>query len=328
MERYALDLALPWSGLQEEDRRFRRILLANLIAFSLIGGITAQLSVPSMPGTTDQHLPPRIAYIIDAPANETPGASPPRAAADEPSAPAPPGRTTEPPSEAAEGTAPAAAAPQAPEPSPTAREMAASAGVLAFGDALRDLREAATPRVSPTATIQGPHRIEGNRASSERSVLMAGLSLGSGGIDDDVSGHGEVLGSTGLPGEKGLGGSGAGSRLSGSGSPVPGPARASKQRRIGRSQEEIQEILDRNKGRMYALYNRELRRNPALQGKVVVSITIAPSGTVTACTMVFSELDASSLEQKLIVLIKGINFGNKPQVPAVTTKVPIEFFRA
>ena len=95
---------------------------------------------------------------------------------------------------------------------------------------------------------------------------------------------------------------------------------------VVRSAEEIQEVLDRHKGAMYTLYNRELRNDPTLQGKLVMSITIAPAGTVSRCVILSSELGAVSLEQQLVALIKGIDFGNKPDVPAVTTKIPIEFF--
>jgi TonB family protein len=85
-------------------------------------------------------------------------------------------------------------------------------------------------------------------------------------------------------------------------------------------------MLDRNKGAMYTLYNRELRKDATLQGKVVMSITIASAGKVTRCVILSSELDSASLEQQLLALIKRIDFGNKPGVPAVTTKIPIEFF--
>ena len=95
---------------------------------------------------------------------------------------------------------------------------------------------------------------------------------------------------------------------------------------VVRSAEEIQEVLDRHKGAMYTLYNRELRNDATLQGKLVMSITIAPAGTVSHCVILSSELGAASLEQQLVALIKGIDFGNKPGVPSVTTKIPIEFF--
>ena len=61
------------------------------------------------------------------------------------------------------------------------------------------------------------------------------------------------------------------------------------------------------------------------EGELDLSITIAPAGNVTRCDILSSELDAVSLEQQLVALIKGIDFGNKPGVPVVTTKLPVEF---
>ena len=93
-----------------------------------------------------------------------------------------------------------------------------------------------------------------------------------------------------------------------------------------RSREQIQQQLDRNKGAMYSLYNRELSKNASLQGKLVMSITIAPAGNVTRCVILSSDLDSASLEQQLVTLISRMEFGNRPGVGAVTTRIPIEFF--
>jgi protein TonB len=337
------DLTLPWSGLQDEDRRFRRILISTLIPFFVLGAMVTHLSAPSMDSLSDTDLPPRQAYLIEGPS--TPPASP---SGDEAPASDPAGasgqqvavtespRATPAPPELAEPTAPAtrsepakAGAAQASPANagPTAREKAARAGVLAFSDALKDL-QAATPRVATARSVEPQGDGGAGGDAGGRSVLMAGVARGSGGIDGDISsGSGEGTGLSGLQGSAGDSGKLPG-QLGEPGGGSGGQVGGGTQRRIGRSQEEIQEILDRNKRRMYALYNRELRRDPALQGKVVISITIAPSGAVTRCTMVYSELDAQSLERKLIVLIKTIDFGDKPGVPVVTTQVPIEFFPA
>jgi hypothetical protein len=50
--------------------------------------------------------------------------------------------------------------------------------------------------------------------------------------------------------------------------------------------------------------------------------------TGTECRILSSELNAASLEQKLVLLIKRIDFGARPGVPSVSTRVPIEFFPA
>ena len=86
-------------------------------------------------------------------------------------------------------------------------------------------------------------------------------------------------------------------------------------------------MFDKNKSAIYALYSRALRDNPSLQGKLVLQITIAPSGEVTACSVVSSDLNDPELERKLVSRIKLFRFEEK-NVEAVTTTKPIDFFPA
>jgi TonB family protein len=86
-------------------------------------------------------------------------------------------------------------------------------------------------------------------------------------------------------------------------------------------------IFDKNKGAIYALYNRALRRDPTLQGKLVLRLTIEPSGAVTFCEIVSSELGDSELERKLVQRVKLFRFPDKDVAPVTTTK-PIDFFPA
>jgi TonB family protein len=97
--------------------------------------------------------------------------------------------------------------------------------------------------------------------------------------------------------------------------------------KAARSQEEIELEFDRNKGAIYALYSRALRERPELQGKMVLEFTIAPSGEVTACRVVSSELGDPELERKIVARVKLIRFAAKDVEPMTTTK-PIEFFPA
>ena len=153
------------------------------------------------------------------------------------------------------------------------------------------------------------------------SVLSADVTRGSGGIAGGVS-HQSVLGPAGLPEREVIR---PGSSGPDGGAATDGQTSAATPAGV-RSQEAIQELLDSNKGAMYTLYNRELRRDASLQGKLVVSITIAPAGHVTRCVILSSELGSASLEQQLVALIKGIDFGHLPGAAVVTTKIPIEFF--
>jgi TonB family protein len=97
--------------------------------------------------------------------------------------------------------------------------------------------------------------------------------------------------------------------------------------KAARSREEIELEFDRQKGAIYALYTRALRDRPELQGKVVLEFTIAPSGEVTTCRVVSSELNDPELERKIIARVKLIRFSTK-DVESMTTTKPIEFFPA
>ena len=83
-------------------------------------------------------------------------------------------------------------------------------------------------------------------------------------------------------------------------------------------------VFDRNKGAIYSVYNRALRKDPSLQGKLVLQLTMAPSGKVTACSVVSSELHDATLEQKISTRVKLFNFGAK-SAEAVTITYPIDF---
>jgi hypothetical protein len=94
-----------------------------------------------------------------------------------------------------------------------------------------------------------------------------------------------------------------------------------------RSREEIEMVFDKNKGAIYALYNRALRRDPTLQGKLVLKLTIEPSGAVSFCEIVSSELEDEQMLRKLIKRIKLFRFDAK-DVATITTTKPIDFFPA
>jgi TonB family protein len=97
--------------------------------------------------------------------------------------------------------------------------------------------------------------------------------------------------------------------------------------KASRSAEEIATVFDRNKGTIYALYNRATRSNPELQGKLVLEFTITPDGQVTACKVVSTELHDAELEAKIISLVKLFHFPAE-DVAQITTTKPIDFFPA
>jgi TonB family protein len=191
---------------------------------------------------------------------------------------------------------------------------------LPFAEQLSALRdnEAAGRLDRAEIVAAGP----GTSTVNERSLITSRVGTSSGGINTAAL-------------SRNTGGGGLGGRATTQVvSPVEelGPAGGAAQRsgdsdRAARSREEIERVFDLNKGAIYALYNRALRQNPALQGKVVLRLTITPDGRVSACEVVSSELGDPDLEQKLVQRVLLFQFEAK-DVEAITTTKPIDFFPA
>jgi TonB family protein len=110
----------------------------------------------------------------------------------------------------------------------------------------------------------------------------------------------------------------------GSGSGAGGKLTAGNSGKAARSIEDIKLVFERNKGSIYAIYNRALREEPGLQGKVVLELRIAPSGSVLDCHMVSSELKSPALEAKLLARIRQFDFSAK-DVDEMVVTWPVDF---
>ena len=201
----------------------------------------------------------------------------------------------------------------------SAKEVASGSGLLAFRDELADMRENSSAK---TLGEKALNRSGGSAQQVERSLVTKNTGKGSGGINTaalsrDVSGTG--LGGRSASRVTGPAGLGSGSGGTGTGAD-DGVGRVAQ-----RDLEKIQITFDRNKSAIFSMYNRALRSTPELQGKVVLNITIAPSGKVTDIAIVSSELADTELEQKLIQRVKLINFGAE-DVPVFTFNYPIDFY--
>jgi len=92
-----------------------------------------------------------------------------------------------------------------------------------------------------------------------------------------------------------------------------------------RSDEEIQLIFDRYKEALYRIYNRELRKKPLLKGKLVLRLTIEASGKVSKCIIDSSNLNAPTLEKKIVARVLKFYFDKKPGADSMTILYPIDF---
>jgi hypothetical protein len=95
-----------------------------------------------------------------------------------------------------------------------------------------------------------------------------------------------------------------------------------------RTDEEIQIVFDRHKAALYRLYNRELRRDPTLQGQMILRLTIEPDGSVSFCGLQSTDMKAPQLSAQVVERVKTFDFGAKEGVPALTIVYPIDFLPA
>ena len=312
MEAYFRVTDLPWSLGTEQDEKFRRLLrkmAPAVIAFALVMPF---LPVNKAVVTTEAELPPQLAKFIMERRIVPPAAKvePPPRVEPRKAKPRPVEKTVvEKPVE------------PAPDRRQAARARAANIGVAAFADELRDLREnVSVDRVASATGLSAG----ANAAQVERSMINAKSGRASGGIN--TAALSRDTGGSGLAGRSTTRVAG-GSVGGGSGSASGGDGGNGDGRLAARSREEIELIFDKNKAAIFALYNRALRRNPALEGKLVLKLTIAPSGEVTHCEVVSSDLAEADFERKLVQRVKMFNFGAK-KVATMTTTKPIDFFPA
>jgi TonB family protein len=105
--------------------------------------------------------------------------------------------------------------------------------------------------------------------------------------------------------------------------PVAG-ASAGSQGANPRRFEDVAVVMDQNKGTLYSIYNRTRRTNPGIKGKIVLIITILPTGQVSNIVVKSSELNAPQLEASLVARVKQFDFGKRPG-GTLTVTIPVEF---
>jgi len=87
---------------------------------------------------------------------------------------------------------------------------------------------------------------------------------------------------------------------------------------------EVMSTLQGHGGDIYKVYAKALREDPTVKGKVIIEFTIAPSGRVIQARIMSTDIHLSSLEEQLLLTIRGIDFGAR-DVDALVTTYPIDF---
>ncbi len=305
--------ALPWELAEEQEKSFIKIFQRILIACVIFALIMPWLPLPDVDIDKQEEIPERFAkLLIDK--EDLPPPPPPKEIEIPVEKPKPTEQVKEVPKEQPK---PIPVPPKQTEEQ--ARKKASRAGLMPFAEDLADLRS--NDAVAAVVKDQPLTGVAGEAKRTERSMIASSVGKSSGGISTASM-------------SRNTGGSGIGDRSTTQvGSPIEGfGASAGPEVRSGggvpsRSREEIEMVFDQNKGAIYALYTRALRKDPGLQGKVVLRMTIEPSGAVSMVEIVSSELGDSELENKLVKRIKLFRFDAK-DVGRLTTTKPIDFFPA
>jgi TonB family protein len=159
------------------------------------------------------------------------------------------------------------------------------------GDAQQDLDEALS---GVSGLKRGGQRVEGSGGVGNGSGgLKGGRAQDQGGIDDLVAGLGSAR-STTFERSGDLVVMGESRLVQGSGEKAI----------VGRNQDDVQAVVTRHNNAIQYCYERELKRNPNLRGKLVLRITITPQGTVKKVKIISSTLNNRRVEQCVISRIK------------------------
>ncbi len=290
------DSALPWAQ-SEEDIKFKRLVKKSLIIFLILILIFVLLPVIKTKTEEKKELPQRFAKLVIQ--KEKKAAAAPKVKKDKAK-----------PQAAQKKKSDKKKVKKTPQKKPS--QKLENTALMAMRDELADLRESFD--VSKVKTAKRSNATKSNRPASS-STITAGATQGSGGIDtrslDRSTGGGNLSGREAAGVASGIGGTGGvGRRIVGG--------------KAGRSQEEIERVFQKNKGSINTIYNRALRKDPALQGKVVLELTITPAGKVTKCRILSSELNNKALERRLVQRVLLFRFSKK-DVATVTVTYPIDF---
>ncbi|MDX1489416.1 MAG: hypothetical protein R3268_14495, partial [Acidiferrobacterales bacterium] len=236
---------MPWEEEEEDRRRFRKLLLASLLWAILLGQLVSIYTLPLREPLQIAEVPERLVKLVE---RQRPK-PPPKPPEEKKPEKEPEKKKTE----------------EKPKPSETqvARKKAEKAGVLAFKNAFEEImNDPAAAKLGADARIKDT----GKQAvgDAKRSLVVAKAREGSGGINTsaisrNVAGTGTKVSGVQFTRVE----SSVGADMKEADRPLsegPGPSR---------TDEEIQIIFDRYKATLYRIYNRELRNDPRLQGKMV-----------------------------------------------------------
>lgn len=302
---------LPWSSSEAENKRFKLITLVILLLTVLFAILVKMQELPKQAREEKEKIPPQLTRLIKTVKVEPPKPIvPPKPIPlvelpkPEPVKLPPVVKETKPKEVKKNTEAVKVKTPTQQALTEQAKTKAKQSGLLALQDQLASMRD--TPvinNLAKTQSIKGA----GTTDNTQRQFVGKKVAASSGGLDTstlsrDIGAKGELAerkNAEYIAPNEGL-------------ASLAAQELTEEINQVGnRTTESIRQVLDSNKGGIYAVYRRALRNDASLQGKLTVNIQIEPDGSVSDIKIVFSELDSPTLEADLVSRIKLINFGQQ-----------------
>ena len=307
---FSSQVVLPWSNKRNDAVRLRAIMAAAIVVALLLTLLVPRWEIPEPERIEYIEIPERLATLI----------------VRKPPPPPPEPERTEAEEEAEQAEQTDAETEPAPEEKETseARKTAEKAGLLAFKQDFAAIRDASSDIQlgSQAALLTGAPTQR--RLPGARSMITSQVDFSRAGTTATTVARQDVIGDDNKLKKVEF-------------SHIENPQVAALDAKqlanttpsaTRRSDEEIQVVFDRYKDALYRIYNRELRKDSFLKGKLVLQLTIEPNGKVSACRIESSELNSEELEKKIVARVLRFNFGAKKGAKPLTIRYPIDFLPA
>ena len=317
-------LSLPWSSERLENRRFKAILVLLFLLFFVLSIWIPMITVPEKDRDALEKLPPQLAKLVKKKEEPKPikKEEPKPVKKEETKAvPKPEIKKPEPkPEPKKKEIKPKLEKPKVVKDKDLtkevkkARDVARKSGLLALQNDLSDLQSIVD--VSTLKKNIAP-RTERTIAAKANSVATSDVLKRSSGINTD---------SISAPVEQVQLASRDDARLIATDDEIAlakAEAEAANSVR-SRNQENIRLTTESLKSSLNKLYLRELRKDPFLEGILLLEVVIEPTGEVSFCRVISSDLNNADFESKIVSRMYLADFG-EANVLQTTINIPIPF---
>ena len=298
---YTFESILPWASSKVEDRRFIVLAALFVLSFVMFSYLANEVELPEKTREELEKLPPSLVQVVEEKKKEPPKPPPPKP------------KTEEVKRKDSSLKKPTTVERQKARKVANEKIEQVRNQVESLRESFADINSSLSQTFSTTSGLDA--------VSVSRSMLTGDVTSSSGGIGSaSVGGSGIGGGSIAGPGRQAA-------SVTGGGIASASQVKKAKQAKSSSSRTEgaVRSKLDAYKSQLYRIYQRALRDNPGLRGKVVFEIVIQPTGKVKRVRIVRSSLRDKALERKLVMKVRSIDFGAVSTGGELKTRWAVDF---